>query len=329
MKLATTIILSVFVCASSSAHPSYGLEADSKGNFYFADISKNGRGTVWKLTNSGKLIVLLKDFHAHSVKVDHEDNLWVANGEDHHYLLKVSPSGKMDTVVSTRDFNHFFGGNCTITSNGEVVFGINKQIYRWTSDGPELYSDLKLGWNNMLYGDNLGNVYVNDLELDDGSLFRVKPGGEYQLLASNLIDKSDGYDRHSDIILGVGTDSQGSVYLADMGGRRIIKISEGGKTSDIYTASGPWTPTGVTFHKGIPYILEFTDKLAGPRITLIKSNGESEVFFDYERYKKGSIGAPGSPSKNRGMPVFFSLLVALLMFTAVLIYAKYQVIFRK
>ena len=80
------IVLCFCFAIGMEAHPSWGIIVDKNRNIYFADISHNQRGSLWKL-------------HA---------------------------NGTLDTLYHSLDFNQFFGGNATYAPNGKIYFGIKK-----------------------------------------------------------------------------------------------------------------------------------------------------------------------------------------------------------
>ena len=139
MKGKQYLIISVFVIifmmltfnfSYLSAHPSWGIVVGKNRTVYFADLFHNERGSVWKLSKDGHLELLLSDFHAHNVSLDASGNLVTAHGEGDHTMIRIKTDGSMDTLYHTLDHNQFFGGNCTFSIQGEIIFGIEKFIWK-------------------------------------------------------------------------------------------------------------------------------------------------------------------------------------------------------
>lgn len=145
------------------AHPAYGIVMDHQGNLYFTDIMHNGRGTLWKLDKNKKLTAVMKDFHAHNVNVDLDGNIYSAHGEDTHSLIRITPSGNIDTLILEDDISKFFGGNCVVATTGDVYFGIEKKIWLWTPEGNRAINAQDLKWNQGFYVDENETINATDI----------------------------------------------------------------------------------------------------------------------------------------------------------------------
>ena len=289
MRRTALLILFLFLGSNLSAHPSWGLVRDDMGNFYFADIMHNGRGSVWQLTPSGELILLLRDFHAHNVSLDEDDLLVTAHGEEHHTMVRLNREGSIDTLISRNDHHEFFGGNCTYTPWGEIIFCIEGYLWRIDDNGNrEKINEHHLEWNQCLLATDNGTIYAPDIGNGRGELWRFTPGGEAELIATDLITRFEDreYDRHDDVLLGMAVDDNNRVYISEKAGQRVIRIAADGETSDFYKSTGFWFPTGLTFHHQKAYILEYEEggEHGGPRITEVNQDGSVRILFDYASY---------------------------------------------
>jgi len=323
--MSRTVIIgfAVLFCVQALwAHPSWGIVVDSHRNIYFADIVHNGRGSVWKLSHDGKLSLLLSDFHAHNVCLDNKGRLVTAHGEGDHTMLRLEADGTFDTLVRTQDHNAFFGGNCSYTPQGNIIFGIDNHIWRLDPAGDKYkVSNHYFKWNQSLYADDEGNIYAPDIGDGKGQLVRIDNAGNAEVIANKLITKLDRpYEPHNDILLGVTKGCDGLIYIAEMAGKRIIKINDNEHTSTFYTSTGHWFPTGVDFFAGDAYILEYKDSsgISGPRIVKIDESGNTSVLFDYEGYHNKDMGhvppvLPGSPGSPGGGNLPTSIYLALLV----------------
>lgn len=254
------------------------------------------------LDKDNKLTLLLRDFHAHNVSLDKQGNPVSAHGEEHHTMVRVKPSGKLDTLFHTYNLEEFFGGNCTYTPQGEILFGLSHYIWRIDKAGKKhKASEHYFEWNQAIYADEDGNIYGPDIGVGNGVLVKITPGGKAEIIARDLISKLDRpRDKHNDVLLGMTKGCDGLMYICELAGRRVIQIAEDGKLNNFYVAKEGWYPTAIDFFSGDAYIMEYKDGptgMEGPRITLVKENGSTEVLFKYNPYKqtdRSSIEPPTS-----------------------------------
>ncbi len=291
-KIVLLSLIFILLVLQLKAHPPWGIAVDKNKNIYFADIFHNGRGTVWKLTNEGKLIALFKDFHSHNVSLDKDGNLYTAHGEGNHRLVKVSANGKnTETLINEPNDTKFYGGNTTVSPNGNIYFGTRKYIWKYQKKGnPIKFNPHKLEWNQTVFVDEEENIYVPDKAVGGGSVFKLTTDGKAEKIAENLISKLDRpADKHNDVLLGIGKDKNGFIYIGETAGRRIIKISKDGKAETFYTSEENYLPTGITFFEDEAYILEFSNNFvnnAGPQVVKIDKNGKKTTIFNYSKYKE-------------------------------------------
>ena len=285
----TLLFYFLFLYTSIWSHPSWGIVVDSDNNIYFADIGNNGRGSVWKLYSCGEIELLLGDFHAHNVSLDANGNLITAHGEDNHTIVKRFKDGALDTLFQTRDHVQFFGGNCTYTLQNEILFCIEHYIWRLKPDGnKEKISHHYFEWNQAIFSDKEGNVYAPDKAIHDGALIKIDKDGQAKIIATNLLSTlARPRDKHNDVLLGMGKDENGAVYICENAGRRVIQINEeSGQTNTFYTSDDNWFPTGVYFHNQETYILEFrytSSGMEGPQIVKLDKTMHKQVLFNHAR----------------------------------------------
>lgn len=293
IKYILTLTILIVITQITNAHPSWGIVVDKNENIYFADIMHNGMGSVWKLTNNGKLELLFENFHAHNVSLDADGNLITAHGENNHTMVRLNTNGTIDTLYHCLNHKEFNGGNCTYTPFGEIVFAAQKYLWRINKYGKkEKISNYKFGWNQTLYADENGNYYATDIGDGIGKLIKIDSTGKSTIMASNLISKLDRpFDRHADILMGITLGCDGHVYVTELAGKRIIKVLDNKKTETFYTSSDGWFPTGVDFFSGNAYILEYKSEngYEGPRIIKIDESGNKSVLLNYDTYQKGEI----------------------------------------
>ncbi|QCK16110.1 NHL repeat-containing protein [Mangrovivirga cuniculi] len=293
VKYIFTWTILLVISQITHAHPSWGIVVDQNENIYFADILHNEMGSVWKLTNKGKLELLFENFHAHNVSLDADGNLITAHGENNHTMVRLNSDGKIDTLYHRLNHEEFNGGNSTYTPLGEIVFVAENYLWRVNQYGDkEKLSEYKLGWSQTVYADENGNYYAPDIGDGLGKLIKIDSTGSSTIIATNLISKLDRpFDRHADILMGITLGCDGHVYVAELAGKRIIKVLDNQKTETFYISSDGWFPTGVDFFSGNAYILEYKSKNGheGPRIVKIDESGVKTILFNYDNYQKGAI----------------------------------------
>jgi hypothetical protein len=290
---------------TSYTHPAWGICVDDEGYIYFADIHHNEMGSVWKLSPDGGLELLFKNFHAHNVSLDSKGNLYTAHGEGDHIMIKRSKcGGQIDTLFITQNHNDFFGGNCTYAKN-KIYFGIGHFIWYLDENGKrKKFNPQYLEWNQALFMSKSGSIYAPDIGIEGGVLYRLNPNGSSEIVAKNLLTKLSHreIDKHQDVLLGMGEDEDGNIYIAETAGKRIIKIAKNKTVSDFYISKGEWMPTAITFSGGETYILEYKSKREnfGPQIVKVDANGNNSVIlFNYDIYSESKKDStPTQPQKN-------------------------------
>ncbi len=276
---------------SVKAHPAYGIVVDKTRNIYFADLGHHGDGTVWKLSNDGKLTALFKDFHCHYIMLDKDQNLLaelvkqVGENDYKGYVLRYTKNGVIDTIKYTDGFVSLKGNMYKYESKGYLYKTDVKGIV-------SKHSQRKLEWVQSIYVDDEESVYLPDKGVGNGILLKIEENGNSSIIATDLIAKlKRPRDIHQDCVLGVAKGCDGRIYVAELAGQRILKVLDNQKTETFYQANGDWFPTGIDFLAGDAYILEFKTKggIEGPRITKVDESGKTTELFNYDLYMKGKI----------------------------------------
>lgn len=288
MKMKNLFFLSIIffglLVSGLSAHPSWGIEVDRSRNIYFADLTHNGVGTI---TNKGRLIPLLRNFHAHNVNLDKDGNPVAAHGGEPWQRLVRIKNGKPETIVSVDDWQKFFGGNAAYSKRGNIFFG-TKQIWQYRKGKTTAFNSHKFEWIQSLYVDDEEFAYAVDKGINNGTLYRLSKNGAAEILATGLISKLEKpVDIHDVALLGITKGCDGQMYVTESVGRRVIKINYDKTSETFYESEGDWFPTGVDFFSGDAYILEYKSRGTnrGPRITKIDESGKKTEVFNYDTYK--------------------------------------------
>jgi len=90
-------------------------------------------------------------------------------------------------------------------------------------------------------------------------------------------------------------DSDGNVYVADTGNRRLLKVNNDGKAQVIFRSEPPYFPTGVAAADADLYVLEvgltLPNAWSAPRIQKIDAAGKSTIL--------ATVGAAGNSADLR------------------------------
>ena len=79
------------------------IAVDGKGNIFVADLEVNW---IWKVPPAGGSLKKFAEVPApHGMTIDSQDRLWVVSGSNDQ-LVRVSPDGKVEVVVSGRPFQY-------------------------------------------------------------------------------------------------------------------------------------------------------------------------------------------------------------------------------
>jgi DNA-binding beta-propeller fold protein YncE len=194
-----------------------GIAIDAEGNLYVAD-SRNH--SIRKISPQGDVISIVGDKQAPEtenraqfrfpagITTDGEGNLYVADTFNHR-IRKIPPEGEITTL------------------SGE------KQGYQ---DGTKNNAQFDRPWGITI--DRGGNLYVTDE--NNHCIRKVTPDGTVETIAGKGKEKgsADGSDARFDGPRGIVIDTEGNLYVADTGNRRIRKISP---TGDVSTIAGSGT----------------------------------------------------------------------------------------
>jgi len=194
------------------------------------------------------------------------------------WFERVTPQSSKPVLIMCSDFP------VTVNRDGNIYYADTRhssaRIVRRTPDGTEsvlvrgeMFQDI----SGIAAGPD-GSLYVTDASRADANAIRkITIDGTISMIASPDIigigkDSASnpppytpaGYCR------GLAVDSQGVVYVAATGSRRVLKITPQGEVSTILQAPSPWSPTGVAVFRGEVYVLEWRD--AAPSRAEVRSD---------------------------------------------------------
>ena len=291
---ALTLTLVLFLVPDQArAHPGTGIVVDGQGRVYFTDLKR-----IWRWEPGGRVTAVVAGKHSHAIRLDADGNI---EGEHLTYdsaagrwwtsAWRLDPgAGVRDTAPPTEGFPFLFtpavapdgtryyarvdnnrrdvseihrrapGGRTELLAGG--VYGYRDGVGREARFGP--IGAIAVGPGGLLY------------VTDDVSVRRVTPEGRVttlarggRLLKSTLLGRVLGLGERSGYLMGIAVDPGGNAFVANYGGRRVVRVSSSGEVRSVIEKSGPWSPTGVALSGGDVYVLE-----AGT----VPGNGDSVRF---------------------------------------------------
>jgi hypothetical protein len=276
----------------AGAHAGSGIVVTSQGVVYFVDNSPpppegTGREIVWKLEKDGKLTAsepggghwLAMDERGAFARVDFA--AWFKQRIAPNFV-RVSPVASFgDSMFAAdgqpfafgRDGNLYFArGNLELTRlmpKGEVSVVVPGMIAE---------ADRRGGIKGLACGPD-GSNYLSYPE----AVQRVSAERRASILAEGVaIRGGPGGSTARAELRGLAVSDKGTVYVADSGGRRVIRITPDGKASTVLTAEG-WAPTGVAVAGDEIYVLEFDDAPPTrwrPRVRKLSGDGKVTVLAE-------------------------------------------------
>jgi sugar lactone lactonase YvrE len=293
-----------FVLSSTAwAHPATGIVVDRSGNIYFSDLE-----TIWKLDANGILTTFrngVRGRHVHELFIDEQDNIY---GADVSYnpstkgwpssVWKMTPAGKLTYLLETtehpprgmsiwrdRDGNNYFIDQNNHTKTQTLLLRRTPDGNVTTLAGSSYgHADGKgtaarFSSVGAMFIASDGNIYLSD----GASVRRVSADGTVITLAKGLDFKTREDDQRLfaayGSLAGLTVDSDGNVFVADAGKRRLLKIDPAGVVSVVLRTEPPYFPNGVAAAGRDLYVLEIGLTLpniwSGPRVRTITPDGKS------------------------------------------------------
>ncbi len=250
-------MLCALFATSTSAHPGSGIVVDKHGQIFFTDT---GQG-VWKIDNQGILTYLPASLW-HWMALDEVGYFAESQKNFGEWFERVTPQSSKPVLIMCSDFP------LTVNRDGNLYYADTRhssaRIVRRTPDGTESVlagGEMFQGIAGIAAGPD-GSLYVTDAN----AIRKITMDGTVSMIASPEmigIDKDRANnpppETEATYCRGLAVDSQGVVYVAATGSRRVLKITPQGEVSAILQAPSPWSPTGVAVFQGEVYVLEWRD----------------------------------------------------------------------
>ena len=265
----------------AAAHPGTGIVVDRLGQVYFVDMVSG----IWKLNAKGGLSHLPgQAFH------------WMTLDSDGRFARVQLPSG------TGGDFTRI-GSNpplllasdfpIAIAPDGNLYFpskgGTAVQLKKFSPSGQtSILATLPatasgVSWINGLAAAADGSLYYTE----DDAIRRVSRQGAVSTVVSGV--PTSGCRTAKAMLQGLQVDAAGTVYVADTGCGRVLKVTASGVVTILPQVPRPWAPTGVALSGADLYVLEFenpdTDdrRAMVPRIRKITADGTTSVVATVTR----------------------------------------------
>ena len=308
IRIALLALAGSFLLAeTASAHPATGIVVDRAGNVYFSDLE-----TIWKLDAKGQKTVFragVNGRHVHELSLDDQGNVY---GADVSYnpanqtwpsaIWKMTPEGKFTYLLEPTEnpprgmsiWRDRSGNMYLIDQNNHT----RKQtlVLRRAPDGNirtlagSAYGHKDGSGVAAHFGSVGGMAFGPDGSLylaDTNSVRRVSLEGVVTTIAKDLNfkgpeDRPTLFGGAHGNLAGLTVDANGTVYVADAGNRRLLKIMADGSVDVVYRAEPPFFPNGVfASASGDIYVLEVGFALpnvsSGPRVRRL-SRGKNEII---------------------------------------------------
>jgi sugar lactone lactonase YvrE len=313
------LLTQLFMFSGANAHPATGIVLDRAGNVYFSDLE-----TVWKIDKQGKLFVFragVSGRHVHELAIDAQDNIY---GADISYVAekwvsdvwKMTPGGNLSYLLGPttdpprgmsnwldRDGNMYLVDQNNHTKTQTLLLRRSPDGHVITLAGGAYGQQDGKGSaakfssvGGMAFGPD-GSLYLTDgaavrKVTRDGTVTTV--GHDLNFRTSD--DKPSLFGGSYGSLAGLSVNSSGTVYVADAGNRRLLRIAGDGKPAIVLRTDPPYFPNGVaTSPDGSIYVLEFGFTLpsswSGPRVRRIASDGANTIIATLGAENPNSIKA--------------------------------------
>ena len=316
-----SLVLCVLLGTSASAHPGSGIVVDKQGQVFFTDT---GQG-VWKIDGQGQLTHLPASLF-HWMALDEAGHFAESQKNFGEWFERVTPQSSKPALIMSSDFP------LTINRDGNLYYADTRprsaRIVRRTPDGKESVlaaEEAFKGIAGIAAGPD-GSLYITEAN----AIRKITMDGKVSQFASLEIIAS-GKDRainpppeaESSYCRGLVVDSQGVVYIAATGSRRVLKITPGGDVSTLLQALSPWAPTGVALSGGEVYVLEWQDAPPAlletrnawiPRVRKVGRDGKSTTMVTISR----ETTTPASPQVRQENSSYLSTGVKIAIAVVVL-----------
>lgn len=277
---------------SIMAHPGSGIAVDRQGQVYFLDT---GSG-LWKIDRQGK-VTHLSEIKFHWLAVD-ANNLFASGrlpsssgtGLDWQ-IVKV---GTDPTILIASDWPIAIGqdGSLYYQSGAAGHLRIMRSLPSGTTtvfaDLPATVLGQPLPHVSGLWPGPGGSLYYTEESAIRRITARGIVGTVVTVPALTGAPSIPGISKHP-YLRELTVDAQGTMYVADTGDARVLKITPRGKITALVQTESPWSPTGVALFGRDVYVLEYLHTVRDvrsdwlPRVRRISPDGKSTIVVTVDQ----------------------------------------------
>jgi sugar lactone lactonase YvrE len=296
MKLRMLLLIAFamrWIACSAFAHPSSGIVVNDNGEVFFVH---SGKG-VGKIDVQGKLTYVHESKGGHWICLDREGSF---SRTQPKFFERITPDGAKPALIFAdggapvavcRDGNLYFASNWR---GGDEHPPGGLTVSRVSPDGKlahvsptlrETLAKLDEGVTGLAAGPD-GLLYV----ASPSSLFQVKLDGTLTSLVSPAVlqdcDEDLPPNWRAPGFRGLTVETNGTVYAAAAGCRRVVKITNTGEAAAVLKSEKAWNPTDMALHAGELYVLEWTHANSGrddgwrPRVRKLAPDGTISLLVE-------------------------------------------------
>jgi hypothetical protein len=264
------------IAGAAAAHPGTGIVVDAAGRVFFTDLTG-----IWRIDPDGTVRVVVPGKHCHTLALAPDGSV---SGEHVSYdgskfwtsAWTLRPDGSViQTAAPEAGFPLVF--TPTIAADRTRYFyrvdnhrKDRSEIFRqqpggrleWFAGGAYGFADgprqtARFGSIGAMAAGGDGALYLTDAPAvrrvgPDGRVTTIARGGP--LLESTVAGRVLGGAFGG--LMGIVRDESGGLYVANFGGRRVVRVGPGGTVVSVLPSETPWSPSGVTLRGGHLYVLE-------------------------------------------------------------------------
>ncbi|HKV08209.1 MAG TPA: SMP-30/gluconolactonase/LRE family protein [Thermoanaerobaculia bacterium] len=265
-RIAVLAVLILAQSLASAGHASgqegWGLVVDPKGTVAFTDVPE---GAVWRIRPGGEPEKIALDKHTRALVLGSDGHLYGTEPAPEAAVWRIDPEGSLSYVVppstnlamDLQAFTVDSQGALYSTSEGSGTVLLQKRRpdgkVETLAGGGRGHADGQgsaarfAGIDGMAWGPG-GLLYVAD-----GPYVRtVAPDGTVKTLGKGPLTEP----AWEEDLLGVSVAPDGTVYAADYGGRRLLRMDASGQARTVLQGGRYWAPTGVAVAGEDIYVLE-------------------------------------------------------------------------
>ena len=238
------ISLLAFAC-SVHAHEGWGVVVHPRLGVVVSDIPAN---TIWRF-KSGRVEALAREVHSHALIAGDGGAIF---GTDANEVWQIDATGRFTTLMQV---DPQIGLQSFLITPDRTIHSANTFDHRnpkvnlMRRDANGAVTTVATGFTGI---DGI-REHEGAIVIADGAFLRaVAPDGRVSTIAGPLTQRSLGED-----LLGLSSIRDGAIHVADIAGRRILKVRlSDGATEVVDRSDFWWAPSGVEVTEDGIYILE-------------------------------------------------------------------------